>query len=98
MKKFISIIVGKLRVEHLPEYAQEDGRDIINELRDDLEECKENLENSHSFGAFKGCVHQQMEDAEDRIWDFKNSLGTSSSNMLSFCLFLIPVRLIASLF
>lgn len=98
LKEFVSIIVAKLRVEGLPEYAQEDGSDIINELRDDFAECKEHLETSHSMTEFKACVHQQMEDAEDRIWDFENSLEFSSSNSLSLCSVLIPAIIICKLF
>ena len=91
-------IATELGVERLPEYAQEDARDIINELQDDLAECKEILRTTQSMLLFKACVHQDVEDARDRIWEFKRTLYSSSSIPLSSFIILIFLKLISALF
>lgn len=83
-------ILVTFKVEEQPEYARGDAKDIIDELRDDLGECKENLQQHHSMFEFKSCAHQQIEDARDRIWQYYKSLVPSSgSSSLAFCLVLI---------
>lgn len=94
MDEIISIFVTKLSFEKIPEYAREDGRDIINELRDELVDCKENLLRTHSLVNFRSCVHQQIEDAEDQIWEFEQSLQESSASKLSLHASLIALILI----
>jgi hypothetical protein len=91
VEQVLSVIRKKLRVDSLPVYAQDDGSFIINELRDDLIICKEELEKSHKLEAFKDCVVEKTEDARTEIWEFQNSVdyNTSRSSLLSPRLLLI---------
>lgn len=78
-------------MENLPEYAREDGQDIINEFKDNLEDCKKELDRTHNIGDFKICTSKQIEVAENQLWDFRNSLVASNANSLAFCVILIPL-------
>jgi hypothetical protein len=92
IEKIFTSVVRRLNVEHLPEYAKEDGQDIINEFKDNLGDCKEELDRTHWINVFRVCVHKQIEVAENRIWDFKNSLMPSNSNSLAlYFKLLIPL-------
>lgn len=89
MDKILIYVVTRSNVENLPGYAKEDGEDIINEFKDNLTECKKELDETHHMNDFKVCVHKQIEVAENSLWDLENSLLPSSSNSLAFCKLLI---------
>jgi hypothetical protein len=103
LEKITAIVSAKLDVENLPIYAQEDGKDILNSLINDLNDCKEDLAETHQMNNFRVCVHVQMETAQNRIWDFKESLSTSNTGgmgtgSLTFYIFIIPLNIIMGSF
>lgn len=88
-----------LRLEELPEFSRQDANDIFDELTDDLNECKAKLLLYHSMLEFKACVHQRMEDADDKVWEFDRSFPHSGSSSLAFRLVvLILFGFVASFF
>lgn len=91
LERIFTNIVAKLNVENLPEYAREDGQDIINEFKDNLRDCKTELDRTQNIGNFKICTNKQIEVAENQLWDFRNSLDASSSNSSAFFVLLIPL-------
>jgi hypothetical protein len=75
----VALANTKLNVTALPKYAQEDGHYIMNELRENLDECRHRLANDHMLWQYKVCVHQHLDTSDNRIWDLVNSLSTDSS-------------------
>lgn len=99
IQEIISDIEDKVNVEQRPRYAQEDARDIIAELREELLECKRNFIATQSMADFKACVHGDAEDARDKIWELeKNLYPASGSVLLSSLIVLILSKLISALF
>lgn len=101
MENVISRTSNRLKLHNLPEYAQEDGRDIMNNLRSNLEDCRRDLLDSHSLEHFRDCAHQQLEDARSDMWELQLSLvpsESSNANPLPPHLFLILFNLILGLF
>lgn len=89
LNRATSIVAGKLASEGILDFAKEDGNDIISELIEDLAECKEKLfDTQFDMAQFKICVHNHVEDAENQIWDFENSLDEDAAGSRSLSLFM----------
>lgn len=84
---------------NFPGYAHESGRDIISELRDELNECGDNIRLTHSIKDFNSCVHQHVEDAKSSMWELTEDLipPSSRAGSLSLGTLLIPLILGLSL-
>lgn len=74
----------KLGNMNVPLYAQEDANEIIDELREGVDDCKEILLRTHRLSEFKVCAHIQCEAVENRLWDLQGSL-VNISNSLKYC-------------
>jgi uncharacterized protein YvpB len=75
----IALANTKLNVTALPKFAQEDGREIMSELGENLSECRNQLQSDHMLWQYKVCVHQQLDSTDNQIWDLINQLSTDSS-------------------
>lgn len=69
----------KLNTTFLPKYAKEEALDIMNELRENLQECQKRLETDHLIWQYKVCIYQYLDSTDNQIWDLKNKIRYDSS-------------------
>jgi hypothetical protein len=97
----------KLNITFLPKIAQDDAYEIINVLKENLNDCKTKLASDHLMWQYRVCVHQYIDTAESQIADMMSSFpekydddnedtvsdtGNSSTNAA----YLVPLNLILS--
>jgi hypothetical protein len=75
----ISIANMKLNTTFLPKYAQEEAVDIMNDLRENLQECQTRLLSDHLLWQYKVCIYQHLDATDNQIWDLKNTLRYDST-------------------
>jgi len=75
----LSVASLKLNTTFLPKYAQEEALEIMNDLRENLQECQTRLISDHLLWQYKVCVYQHLDATDNQIWDLKNTLRYDSS-------------------
>lgn len=69
----------KLNTTFLPKYAEEEARDIMNELSENVQECQKRLQTDHLLWQYKVCIYQHLDSTDNQIWDLKNKIRYDSS-------------------
>lgn len=82
-------IYAILGLDNIPDYAKEDGNDIIRDLVTELSKCRDELAETRSMKEFRSCVRGHVDHARDKIWEFDYDLEASAANSFRLCKYLI---------
>jgi len=73
----------------LPYSERDQGRAITDDFKDELEICKDSLEQNHRLWQYQACVQIQLVVAKNRIRELKSASSSSNPLKSPVCTFII---------
>lgn len=108
MEQILAFVSTKFTIGKVQLQDRKEAREIIKNLKGELDDCSEQLKESHSLEKFKACVLDKVENSMDFMWELieeeseedeeTHLTPSSSSSSLPLRKFLIPLNLISGFF